>query len=188
MKRADEFGKGVWVRQQMFYAALSLELYRRDPKGLDPLAVVRELQSKYTPFPYVEGTYFHLSFGHLDGYSAIYYTYMWSLVIAKDLFTVFQSKGLLNPEPAQAYRRAVLEPGGSKDAVRAGEGLPRPRLRLPRLRAVAQRGWRRRGAAERPSSSPRRFETAAGVPESEEEPLSAPRASASRARSPPRTA
>ena len=117
MKKADDFGKGLWVRQQMFYAALSLELYQRDPKSLDPLAVVRELQSKYTPFPYVEGTYFHLSFGHLDGYSAIYYTYMWSLVIAKDLFTVFQDKGLLNPEPAQAYRRSVLEPGGSKDAV-----------------------------------------------------------------------
>jgi thimet oligopeptidase len=42
---------------------------------------------------------------------------MWSLVIAKDLFTVFQDKGLMNPEPAQAYRRTVLEPGGSKDAV-----------------------------------------------------------------------
>jgi thimet oligopeptidase len=117
MKKAADFGKGLWVRQQMFYAALSLELYRRDPRGLDPLAVVRELQSKYTPFPYVEGTYFHLSFGHLDGYSAIYYTYMWSLVIAKDLFTMFQDRGLLNPEPAQAYRRAVLEPGGSKDAA-----------------------------------------------------------------------
>jgi len=117
MKKADDFGKGLWVRQQMFYAALSLELYRREPKGLDATAVVRELQSRYTPFPYVEGTYFHLSFGHLDGYSAIYYTYMWSLVIAKDLFTVFQDKGLLNPEPAQAYRRAVLEPGGSKDAA-----------------------------------------------------------------------
>ncbi len=117
MKKAYNFGKGLWVRQQMFYAALSLELYRRDPKGLDPLTLVRELQGKYTPFPYEEGTYFHLSFGHLDGYSAIYYTYMWSLVIAKDLFTVFQGKGLLNPEPAQAYRRAVLEPGGSKDAA-----------------------------------------------------------------------
>ncbi len=117
MKKADDFGKGLWVRQQMFYAALSLELYRRDPQGLDPTAVVRELQSQYTPFPYVEGTYLHLSFGHLDGYSAIYYTYMWSLVIAKDLFTVFQGQGLLNPEPAQAYRRAILEPGGSKDAA-----------------------------------------------------------------------
>jgi thimet oligopeptidase len=117
MLRADEFGKGLFVRQQMFYAALSLELYRRDPKDLDATALVRELQGQYIPFPYLEGTYFHLTFGHLDGYSSNYYTYMWSLVIAKDLFTVFQTKGLLNPEPAQAYRRAVLEPGGSDDAA-----------------------------------------------------------------------
>ncbi|MHA7633335.1 M3 family metallopeptidase [Corallococcus sp. M7] len=118
MLAADEFGKGLFVRQQMFYAALSLELYRRDPKNLDATALVRELQGQYIPFPYLEGTYFHLTFGHLDGYSSNYYTYMWSLVIAKDLFTVFQTKGLLNPEPAQAYRRAVLEPGGSDDAAR----------------------------------------------------------------------
>jgi thimet oligopeptidase len=118
MLRADEFGKGLWVRQQMFYAALSLELYRREPEGVDATALVRELQGKYTPFPYVEGTYFHLSFGHLDGYSSNYYTYMWSLVIAKDLFTVFQRQGMLASEPAQAYRRAVLEPGGSDDAAR----------------------------------------------------------------------
>ncbi|NMO16306.1 Zn-dependent oligopeptidase [Pyxidicoccus fallax] len=118
MRRADEFGKGLWVRQQMFYAALSLELYRREPGSVDATALVRELQGKYTPFPYVEGTYFHLSFGHLDGYSSNYYTYMWSLVIAKDLFTVFQRKGLLDPAPAQAYRREVLEPGGSADAAK----------------------------------------------------------------------
>ena len=116
MKRADEFGKGLWVRQQMLYAALSLELYRRDPEALDATQLVRELQSRYTPFPYVEGSYFHLSFGHLDGYSAIYYTYMWSMVIAKDLFTVFEHR-LLDPAPAAAYRRSVLEPGGSRDAA-----------------------------------------------------------------------
>jgi thimet oligopeptidase len=117
MKAADEFGKGLWVRQQMFYAAVSLALYSRDPRGLDATAVMKELQERYTPFRYVDGTYFHLSFGHLDGYSAIYYTYMWSLVIAKDLFTAFEREGLLNPAPAARYRRAILEPGGSKDAA-----------------------------------------------------------------------
>ncbi|MCE9667298.1 Zn-dependent oligopeptidase [Myxococcus stipitatus] len=118
LRRAEEFGKGLWVRQQMFYAALSLEIYRRDPANLDATALVRELQGRYTPFPYVEGTYFHLSFGHLEGYSSNYYTYMWSLVIAKDLFTVFQKEGMLSPAPAKAYRHAVLEPGGSDDAAR----------------------------------------------------------------------
>jgi thimet oligopeptidase len=116
-KAADEYGKGLWVRQQMFYAATSLEFHVRDPRGLDTTKLMAELQDRYTPFKYVEGTYFHESFGHLDGYSALYYTYMWSLVIAKDLFSVFQHEGLLNPAAALRYRRAVLEPGGSKPAA-----------------------------------------------------------------------
>jgi thimet oligopeptidase len=74
------------------------------------------MQERYTPFRHVQGTYFHESFGHLDGYSAIYYTYMWSLVIAKDLFGVFRREGLLNPAPATRYRRAILEPGGGAPA------------------------------------------------------------------------
>jgi thimet oligopeptidase len=116
-RAADEYGKGLWVRQQMFYAATSLEFHARNPHGLDTTKLMAELQDRYTPFKYVEGTYFHESFGHLDGYSAIYYTYMWSLVIAKDLFSVFKKEGLLNPAPAQRYRRAILEAGGSKPAA-----------------------------------------------------------------------
>jgi thimet oligopeptidase len=117
MKAADEYGKGLAVRQQMFYAATSLELHRRDPHGLDTTRLTAELMAAYTPFRHVEGTYFQESFGHLDGYSAIYYTYMWSLVIAKDLFTVFQKEGLFAPEPARRYRKTILEPGGSKRAA-----------------------------------------------------------------------
>ena len=114
---SEEFGKGLTVRQQMFYAAVSLELHRRDPEGLDTTALVAGLMERYTPFRHVPGTFFHESFGHLDGYSALYYTYMWSLVIAKDLFSAFQAEGILAPAPARRYRRAVLEPGGSKPAA-----------------------------------------------------------------------
>ena len=42
---------------------------------------------------------------------------MWSLVIAKDLFSEFVSGGMLNSETAGRYRDAVLGPGGSKDAA-----------------------------------------------------------------------
>lgn len=127
MKRADEYGKGLMVRQQMFYAATSLELHRREPDGLDTTRLVAELQERYTPFRHVEGTYFHESFGHLDGYSAIYYTYMWSLVIAKDLFGEFQKAGLLAPEPARRYRKAILAAGGTKPAAELVEDfLGRP--------------------------------------------------------------
>jgi thimet oligopeptidase len=117
MRAADEFGKGLLVRRQMFLAALSLELHDRDPRGLDTTKAMAELQERYSPFPYTEGTFMQCSFGHLEGYSAAYYTYMWSLVIAKDLFTVFEERGLFDQQAAARYRRAVLEPGGGKPAA-----------------------------------------------------------------------
>jgi thimet oligopeptidase len=117
MRAAEEAGKGLQVRQQMCYATLSLELYRHDPAGIDPAEVERRARARHTPFPPVPGTWLHLNFGHLDGYSAIYYTYMWSLVIAKDLFTVFAADGLLATDTARRYRDRVLAPGGAAPAA-----------------------------------------------------------------------
>lgn len=118
LRAADEFSKGLFVRQQMYYAAVSLDFHNRDPKGLDTTRLSAQLQEKYTPYKYVPGSYFHESFGHLDGYSAVYYTYMWSLVIAKDMFSAFSAQGdIMKPEVAQKYRKAVLEAGGSKPAA-----------------------------------------------------------------------
>jgi thimet oligopeptidase len=117
MRRASEFGKALNVRLQMLYARVSLSVYDRDPKTVDTTALVKEITNKYTPFPYVDGTHFQTSFGHLDGYSAVYYTYMWSLVIAKDLFSQFDKKNLLAPAVARKYRETVLAPGGSKPAA-----------------------------------------------------------------------
>ena len=116
MRAADEFAKGIQARVQMFYAAVSLAFYSRDPKTLDTTAVLTELQKKYSPFQHVAGTFFHLSFGHLDGYSAGYYTYMWSLVIAKDLLSKFEARGLMDAATATAYRDGVLAKGGGEDA------------------------------------------------------------------------
>jgi thimet oligopeptidase len=117
MRRADKFGLGTSTVQQMFYAKVALEFHRADPATLDQLGTLKALQRQFTPFPYVEGTRFHASFGHLVGYSAMYYTYMWSLVIAKDLLTPFGGKDLMSTEVTYRYRDAVLAPGGSKDAA-----------------------------------------------------------------------
>jgi len=117
MRRASEFGKAMTVRQQMVYAKLSLSIYDREPKDVDTTAMVKDLVNKYTRTPYVEGTHFQTSFGHLDGYSAVYYTYMWSLVIAKDMFSQFDRANLLAPTVAAKYRTAVLAPGGSRPAA-----------------------------------------------------------------------
>lgn len=116
MNRAGEFGKGLHVRQQMAYARLSLSLYDGSETQTDTDALVKSISEKYSPFPFVEDTHMQASFGHLDSYSAIYYTYMWSLVLAKDIFSQFDKNNLLAPAVAKRYRQMILEPGGSKPA------------------------------------------------------------------------
>ncbi|MDQ3636051.1 MAG: Zn-dependent oligopeptidase [Acidobacteriota bacterium] len=117
MNRADEFGKGLQVRRQMEYARLSLSIYDRNPKDINTDGLVKSITDQYSPFPFVADTHFQTAFGHLDGYSAIYYTYMWSLVLAKDMFSEFDKSNLLDAKGvAKRYRQTILAPGGSKPA------------------------------------------------------------------------
>ncbi|WP_298133928.1 M3 family metallopeptidase [Micropruina sp.] len=114
MKAAEEFGKGFLARTQMFYAALAYRFHLERPT--DPTARMLGLYAEYSLVKPLPETHFYTGFGHLAGYTSGYYTYMWSLVIAKDLFSAFDPDNLLGPEVAARYRDAVLAPGGSKDA------------------------------------------------------------------------
>ncbi|MEJ7834507.1 MAG: M3 family metallopeptidase [Nocardioides sp.] len=115
MRKGDDFGKGVYARTQMFYASMSYWFHTERPDDLT--AKTRELQARYAAYPYIEGTHMFASFGHLGGYSSAYYTYMWSLVIAKDLFSAFDADDLFDADVSGRYRDLVLAPGGSQDAA-----------------------------------------------------------------------
>lgn len=123
MNRAGEFGKGLKVRQQMVYARISLSAFDRSPEIMDFDQMVHQIEQDYLPYPTVENTHLQTAFGHLDGYSAIYYTYMWSLVIAKDLFGKFDGTNLFATEIAKKYRQTVLEKGGSQPAEKLVESF-----------------------------------------------------------------
>jgi thimet oligopeptidase len=105
---------GFW-KQQLAYSAVSLNFYNRKP-DFDLARVYDEMMTRYAPYPAVTGTHPYASFGHLDGYSAIYYTYVWSKAIAVDLFTKFKAAGMRDKSMAMQYRKQVLEPGSSRDA------------------------------------------------------------------------
>jgi len=115
MRAGEDFGKGCFARTQMFAAALSYRLHQ-EPVA-DITVLVKEIQAAYDLYAHVEGTHMHTSFNHLAGYSSAYYTYMWSLVIAKDLFSAFDRDDLFAPENARRYRDTILAAGGSKDAA-----------------------------------------------------------------------
>lgn len=68
-------------------------------------------------FPFHEGTFYPAGFGHLFGYDAGYYGYMWSKVYGDDMFSRFEQEGVLSPQVGMDYRTKVLGPGGSKDPM-----------------------------------------------------------------------
>ena len=117
MRAAADFGLGVHIMRQVFYQAMSFYLHASDPADLDLIAFTKDTQKKYSPYPYVDGTHVYASFGHLNGYSSVYYTYQWSLALAKDMFTRFEKEGLMNTATARAYADKVLAPGGAKPAA-----------------------------------------------------------------------
>jgi thimet oligopeptidase len=117
LNRARWFGEGLTTGIQMYYAALSLNYHSVDPASFKLFPKMLDLEQRYSPLPHQEGTYFFTNLGHLNGYSAIYYTYMWSKVIAADLLTRFKAEGMHNIDTAKHYRETILAQGGTKPAA-----------------------------------------------------------------------
>jgi thimet oligopeptidase len=114
MKSAGSFGRADWVRAQLYYTTLSLDLHDQDPAKLDLDEISRRLYQSLQPWTWLEGNRMYASFGHLTGYSSNYYTYAFDKVIALDFFAQFDPDDLLGCEAGSKYRQTVLEQGGSK--------------------------------------------------------------------------
>lgn len=123
MKAADAVGKGTHLMRQVFYATYAYELHARDleDEALDLEAFTDELFERLNPFPRdaVGGDHLYAYFEHLVGYGALYYTYQWSLVIAKDFAQRFAAAeaGLMDGEVAAALKDEVLAKGAMRPAA-----------------------------------------------------------------------
>src|SRR5581483_4669487 len=82
----------------------------------NPHAIYGQLYAKLRPsMHYEEATHMYAAWGHLTGYAAQYYGYLWSKVFALDLFGEIKKHGLLNPEIGRKYIHDVIGRGGSQD-------------------------------------------------------------------------
>ncbi|MBL7960562.1 Zn-dependent oligopeptidase, partial [bacterium] len=89
MVAAKNVGSGIGAAYQIYYGMLDMTLHDGfDPSGKETTTdIVKRLQNEITPFQFVEGTHFHAAFGHLNGYAAGYYGYLWAEVYATDMFS-----------------------------------------------------------------------------------------------------
>jgi len=115
---ARRFSRGVLNARQQLYASYDLALH--GPKLQNPLALWAQMEGA-TPLGHVAGSLFPAGFAHIaSGYSAGYYGYLWSLVVATDLRTAFADK--LDPAVGRRYREELLSQGSQRppqDLVRS---------------------------------------------------------------------
>jgi Zn-dependent oligopeptidase len=113
MIRAKNVSSGIATLRQLFFARIDFAYHSPGFDG-DTTATLRQLYP-ITGFPYPENTHFQSGFGHLFGYDAGYYGYLWSRVFGDDMFTRFESAGVLDTATGLEYRQKILERGGSVD-------------------------------------------------------------------------
>ena len=115
MIAARNVGSGLHTQQQIFYGLLDMSYHTGfDPEGKEKLAdVLKVLQNNVTSFPYMEDTHMYNSFGHLTGYAAGYYGYLWAKVYAEDIFSEFEKTGILNHQTGERFYRTILSKGST---------------------------------------------------------------------------
>merc|ERR1719232_391447 len=112
-KKANVGGASL---RQIFFGTYDITLHTS--KEVDSMAVSRDIFEDVLGMERINGTNIGANLGHLVGYDAGYYGYMWSLVFAADMFdTRFKKEGIMNPATGMDYRNMILGPGGSKDAT-----------------------------------------------------------------------
>ncbi|MBA3954634.1 Zn-dependent oligopeptidase [Candidatus Dependentiae bacterium] len=112
--KLKNFDSGYWVQRQAYYSLLSLELFKAGAyKNVSEVAHTIFNQT-FDDVAYYSENHDYASFGHLTGYGAKYYGYLWSKVFALDMFDTIKAMGLTNSKAGKKYIDTVLKPGGSK--------------------------------------------------------------------------
>ncbi|MCX7833773.1 MAG: M3 family metallopeptidase [Ignavibacteria bacterium] len=97
----------------MAYHTLTSELYEDvltfEKNAMDRIGLIPEILPRYRT------TYFNHIFN--SGYSAGYYSYIWSQVLDADAYEKFKEEGIFNKNTANSFRKNILEKGGTEDAM-----------------------------------------------------------------------
>jgi len=102
--------------RQLILGIFDLTLHTKSPTP-EPNNLYISLVKKHAGIIMPKESLFPAGFGHLDGYDAGYYGYMWSNVYAADMFTRFEKEGIMNKKVGADYKKWILEKGGSQDEI-----------------------------------------------------------------------
>ncbi len=117
------FQAGMQSVRQLEFALFDFRVHAEYEPGHGPrlagtLAEVRDEVAVVRAPPFNR---FAHSFQHIfsGGYAAGYYSYKWAEVLSADAFGAFEESGIFDDATARRFLRAILERGGSRDAMEA---------------------------------------------------------------------
>ena len=127
LDKSSKYGQGFATTEYLAASLLDMDYHvlqdlpgNKENVNLDVVAFEAETLNKRGLLPQIPPRYRSTYFNHTmgGGYTAGYYSYIWSEVLDADAFDAFTETGdIFNPEVAARFRTYVLTPGGIDDAM-----------------------------------------------------------------------
>lgn len=121
IQKASTFNQGFVMTELLSASLLDMDYHSiADTADIDVNAFEKASMEKMGMIPEIIVRYRSTYFSHIftTGYSAGYYSYTWAAVLDSDAFQAFKETGdIYNQEVATAYRKNILERGGTEDPM-----------------------------------------------------------------------
>lgn len=121
MRAAKNFQSGMQMVRQLEFSLFDFRIHREyqpehGGRVYEILNQVREQVAVVRPPAFNR---FAHGFSHIfaGGYAAGYFSYKWAEVLSADAFSLFEERGIFDPETGASFLRNILEQGGSRDAM-----------------------------------------------------------------------
>ena len=120
IKKAGTFNQGFANVEYLASCFLDMDWHTlTEAKEMDCAAFEKASMEKIELIPEIIPRWRSTYFGHIfaGGYSSGYYSYAWSEVLDADAFQAFKETSLFDHKTALAFRKNILERGGTEDPM-----------------------------------------------------------------------
>jgi len=120
IQAASKFNQGFATTEYMAATLLDLNWHSlEDSEIRDTAKFEQDALKEWGLIGEIDPRYRSTYFAHIfsGGYSAGYYSYIWSDVFGADAFAAFEENGIFDQKTAKAFRQHILSSGGSDNAL-----------------------------------------------------------------------
>jgi oligopeptidase A len=121
MIAARNFQSGMQMLRQLEFSLFDFRIHRdyELAQGGRIYSILDEVRRKVSVVFPPDFNRFPHSFSHIfgGGYAAGYYSYKWAEVLSSDAFSLFEERGIFDPQTGREFMENILEKGGSQKAM-----------------------------------------------------------------------